>query len=564
MNRSQPTVGARTDRPLVGDANELTRRALLRGAVSSAAAISFASLWGRSVAAAAPTDASMTLRPRPALLTLVNRLTQGYTEAEYQRAQTLGYANYLSSMLTVGVASEPALEGLLSYAETLPWTYADFVAAAIAGRDVGVLRARARIEVANKALYYSALSVNQFKERTVELWRDHFNVYSNKDPVDLFVNSYDRTVLRALATDNFPDLLMAVQKHGAMLTYLDNQLNKAPIANENLAREILELHTAGPRQFLTGAQNYTEADIVAFAKCISGWTNFASGVNAGNFRFKAADHIGGSKTVMGIQVPEDLVNPSEGELVLNRLARPPAGPPPVLPTNPLALAYVTPTFVALKLARWFLDYNPSPSTVTAARNAYFFSSGSITATVAAILTEANVTAVSMPASGGPNLKLRRPHHWMCAALRALQLPTTAFSPAIGREHLVLETFRQGNAAYGWPAPDGYPDREEAWTAAIFSRWFGAVNLLAEDIPTRPFQDVTISDSHLSTLMGPFVSIPASVARLDQILTGGVMTANETTILRTYVTQAVALGTPLLQIQRELFMLGLCTPTFNYY
>ena len=87
---------------------------------------------------------------------------------------------------------------------------------------------------------------------------------------------YEREAIRPHVLGRFADMLLAVEGHPAMLVYLDNAQSVGPNSvaginrnrglNENLAREILELHTLGVRG------GYTQDDVTSFANVLTGWT----------------------------------------------------------------------------------------------------------------------------------------------------------------------------------------------------------------------------------------------------------------------------------------------------
>src|SRR5262249_58233966 len=102
-----------------------------------------------------------------------------------------------------------------------------------------------------------------FVERLVWFWSNHFCVSADKGNVRQMCGAYDREVIRANVLGRFSDMLLAVESHPAMLIYLDNARSIGPDSiagprqkrgrNENLAREILELHTVGGRTVDTRA-----------------------------------------------------------------------------------------------------------------------------------------------------------------------------------------------------------------------------------------------------------------------------------------------------------------------
>ena len=126
-----------------------------------------------------------------------------------------------------------------------------------------------------KAHYDAAIdSEIGFVERLVWFWSNHFCVNSD---ATVMAGAYEREAIRPHVLGRFADMLVAAESHPAMLVYLDNAASIGPNSvaginsnrglNENLAREILELHTLGVR---TG---YTQADVTSFAKVITGWTS---------------------------------------------------------------------------------------------------------------------------------------------------------------------------------------------------------------------------------------------------------------------------------------------------
>ena len=159
------------------------------------------------------------------------------------------------------------------------------------------------------ARYQVAASTDQpFHERLVHFWSNHFAISADKQPIPAIAGLYENEAIRPNITGNFADLLIAVEQHPAMILYLDNQRSIGPGSslgkranrrrsdqefglNENLAREILELHTLG----VDGG--YTQDDVTTFAHVITGWSiggmtdsgRFAEGV-PGAFKFREIMH----------------------------------------------------------------------------------------------------------------------------------------------------------------------------------------------------------------------------------------------------------------------------------
>ena len=111
-------------------------------------------------------------------------------------------------------------------------------------------------------------------ERLVWFWSNHFCISADK--IISQAGAYEREAIRPHVPGSFSDMLQAVEGHPAMLFYLDNVesmgaestagINRDKGLNENLAREILELHTLGARS------GYSQADVTSFANVLTGWT----------------------------------------------------------------------------------------------------------------------------------------------------------------------------------------------------------------------------------------------------------------------------------------------------
>jgi len=138
-----------------------------------------------------------------------------------------------------------------------------------------------------------------FLERLVWFWSNHFCV--SLDKVPSMAGAYEREAIRPHVLGRFADMLLAAESHPAMLFYLDNAasigpdsvagINRTKGLNENLAREILELHTLGVR---TG---YSQDDVTRFAKVLTGWT-FTGAQNpehGGEFMFNRRMHEPGDQ-----------------------------------------------------------------------------------------------------------------------------------------------------------------------------------------------------------------------------------------------------------------------------
>ncbi len=194
------------------------------------------------------------------------------------------------------------------------------------------------------------ISPAPFFERLVQFWSNHFTVSATKRQSLPLVAAFERDAIRPHILGSFSDLLRASSRHPAMLLYLDNARSIGPNSmagkrrnkglNENLAREILELHSLG----VSGG--YTQSDVIALAKMLTGWTADAEAKGDGSgFLFINLIHEPGDKTLLGKAYRNNGVQ--EAETALVDIARHPS----------------TATFIATKLARHFVADEPSAVTI---------------------------------------------------------------------------------------------------------------------------------------------------------------------------------------------------------
>jgi uncharacterized protein (DUF1800 family) len=294
------------------------------------------------------------------------------------------------------------------------------------------------------ALLRAIYGANQLKERMVDLWSDHFNVYDLKGDTAFRQAADDVTVLRAHALGKFPDLLKASAHSPAMLGYLDSQLNRKGVANENYARELMELHTLGVHG------GYTQKDVHEVARCLTGWTIENRFLHRkGTFRFNEDLHDSGEKTVLGHRIPAG-GGQEDGEQVLEILAMHPS----------------TARYVAGKICRYFLG-SAGDAWVDRTAETYLSTRGDIPSMVRPILLSEELT------KGPPMIK--RPLDLVASSLRAVGADTDGGTAL--RQHLTA----MGQAAHSWPMPDGYPMRTAAWTGSMLPRWNFAVALAEGNI-----------------------------------------------------------------------------------
>ncbi|MBV1703823.1 MAG: DUF1800 family protein [Hyphomicrobiales bacterium] len=278
-----------------------------------------------------------------------------------------------------------------------------------------------------------------FVERLVAFWSNHFAVATNKDLIDrATAGAFEREAIRPFVLGRFVDMLQAVERHPAMLTFLDNRVSIGPDSpaglrqhrglNENLARETMELHTLGVRS------GYTQADVTNYAKIITGWTIVGPPGKMGepgSFAFNRFAHEPGAETVLHKVYAQAGVG--QGEAVLRDLAAHPA----------------TARHVAFKLARHFVADAPPPALVERLAKAYLESHGDL-----AVVSKALLAAPE--AWSAPATKMRDPWEFVVAALRATKERPDKPQPVLGAMNLL------GMPIWTPAGPNGFSDVSAAW------------------------------------------------------------------------------------------------------
>jgi uncharacterized protein (DUF1800 family) len=291
-----------------------------------------------------------------------------------------------------------------------------------------------------------------FVERLTQFWTNHFAVSIDKQFMPGLAGSFEREAIRPRVLGNFGDLLVAAEMHPAMLLYLDNQLSVGPHStaairaglrrrggnrtigiNENLGREILELHTLGV------GGGYTQYDVTSFATVITGWSVgggnglWASGP-PGRFVFRPDNHEPGIKTVLGRKYGDK--GYEQGVEVLNDLAQHPS----------------TARHIATKLARHFIADDPPPAAVERLAQAFIEFGGDLPSVYRVLIN-------APEAWEQPLGKYKTPNDFIVSSYRGLSLPVDAsHGPLAPFELLGQRTWQPGS-------PAGWPDRSADWDGA---------------------------------------------------------------------------------------------------
>lgn len=294
-------------------------------------------------------------------------------------------------------------------------------------RDAAIAEAQARFT-------HAIAAPLGFAERWVMFWSNHFCVATRKGGLlQSIAGVYEREAIRPHVFGRFADLLRAAEQHPAMLHYLDQRQSIGPGSpvgirqrkglNENLAREILELHTLGVHG------GYSQEDVTRFARALTGWTissreDLLEG--KGGFLFAANRHEPGVQRILGREYPQAGVE--QGRAVLDDLAVHPA----------------TARFIAGKIARHFVADDPPPALVGRLEAEFRRSGGDLAAMARSLLSADEAWAI-------PLAKLRTPAEFVLAGLRATGLAAERMPQILNALNLM------GQPLWNPPGPNGHAD-----------------------------------------------------------------------------------------------------------
>lgn len=293
-----------------------------------------------------------------------------------------------------------------------------------------------------------------FRERWALFWANHFTVSATKAQVATLVGPFENEAVRPYVFGRFADLLAAAETHAAMLLYLDQAQSIGPNSqaarylargrrrggenggqrqvglNENLAREILELHTVG----IDGG--YGQADVTEFARALTGLSVPGPrdvGVTS-SVVFREMAHEPGQRTVMGVRYAAG--GKGQAGAILADLAAKPQ----------------TARFVCTKIARHFVADDPPPAVVGRLERTWFATGGDL-ARVAEALVDAPEAWAAEPA------KLKTPYEFVISSYRAIDQEPR------GLNQVAAALNSLGQRPFGAPSPKGWPDEAAPWAAS---------------------------------------------------------------------------------------------------
>ena len=280
-----------------------------------------------------------------------------------------------------------------------------------------------------------------FVERLVAFWSNHFCISVAKSNIARAVaGAYEREAIRPFVAGRFADMLRAVEQHPAMLNFLDNAQSIGPDSkaglrrnrglNENLGREILELHTMGV------GSGYSQEDVIELARILTGWTIAGRDGRLGEpgaFVFNPNAHEPGPATVLGRTYAQ--AGLAQGEAALADIARQPA----------------VADRIAKKFARHFVADEPPAALVGRLAKSLRDSDGDLGVLARTLI--ADEAAWSAPAT-----KMRNPWDLVVAAARAFDRSYAEPGPALNAMNLLgMPLWRPGG-------PNGFPEEASAWAS----------------------------------------------------------------------------------------------------
>jgi uncharacterized protein (DUF1800 family) len=338
----------------------------------------------------------------------------------------------------------------------------------------------------------AATTDDDFAERWALFFANHFTVSAAKVATATLIGPFEQEVIRPHAFGRFEDMLVASSRHPAMLIYLDQAQSIGPDSpaatraaragkkiglNENLAREIMELHTVGLEA------GYSQADVTEFARAMTGWSlgRLDQSQEPMGFMFRAFAHEPGVRTVMGRRYADD--GEGQARAVLADLAASPH----------------TARHLALKIGRHFVSDDPPASLTARLSKAYMESGGRLDAVARSLIASPEAWTAS-PA------KFKTPYEFLVSSWRAMGAPPDQGGP------LVAAMTSMGQKPFSAPSPKGWPEEAAAWASpdSIIKRMAWSEAFAAQTVgQTDP---TVVAENALGGRLGPLAG--QTIARAE--------------------------------------------------
>lgn len=298
------------------------------------------------------------------------------------------------------------------------------------------------IQEVDRRTKHAISTENPFLERLALFWSNHFTISVKANPLLLGIAGiYERDAIRPHVLGKFSDMLLSVTRHPAMIVYLDNQGSFGPNSkagqrrdrglNENLAREILELHTLG----VNGG--YTQDDIISLAKIITGWTIKPPQLpGKAGYMYIDRMHEPGTHKLLGRTYTQR--GEQQGIKALTDLAYHPS----------------TARFISTKLAMHFISDTPPQSAISKLEKTFLSTGGD--------LLEVSKALIELPEVWDKPLgKFKTPYELIVSSLRTLNAGKHEFDMK-----KVITSFRlMDHMPFGASSPAGWSDLEADWLSS---------------------------------------------------------------------------------------------------
>jgi uncharacterized protein (DUF1800 family) len=286
-----------------------------------------------------------------------------------------------------------------------------------------------------------------FVERMVHFWSNHFCVSADNAMVSAFAGAFERDAIRPNVLGTFADMALAAEQHPAMLIYLNQfqSIGRDSMAaarnpdrkrglNENLAREVMELHTLGVRS------GYTQADVTEFARALTGWTvdglgdGRAATGNPDHFVFRSAQHEPGTRIILGKRYDQN--GEAQARAALMDFVHSPAAA----------------THIATKLTRHFAGDEPPPAMIARLAESFTTSKGDLPTVYRTLITS--------PEAWVPTpTKFKSPWEWTISALRGVG------HTRVGEMQIAALQTQLGQKVWKPGSPAGWDDIAPSWAGS---------------------------------------------------------------------------------------------------
>jgi uncharacterized protein (DUF1800 family) len=436
---------------------------------------------------------------------LLRRATFGARPSDVAELKKLGINAWLTKQLKPTSFKDP--EGDLAYRSF-----------ALAGASVPTILSKVKdygwdsmLHTTHAVLGKQIFSNRQLFEIVADIFANHLHVPL---PGEQWATSpgYLASVIRANTLGKYSTMLLKAMKHPAMLNYLNNDESTGSNVNENLGRELLELHTVGI------ASGYTEVDVKNSAKILSGrswqYNLWSKRSTYGPYAYNAKDHYVGPVTVLGFSHANSTAIGGEavGDAYLLYLARHPD----------------TARTIARKIAVRFVSDQPSDNLIARLAAVYTASDTSILAVVRAVFLSSDFWSAR-------GTRMRRPLEDAVGAARVLNIGRgTRVTTGIKNLHWRLH--EAGHTPHGWLPPNGYPDVAGAWlgAGAMIQRWslhralvygWGKDFSYAKTTLLVPRSATTTNAYWTQSLAKRLLGTPLSAEHLAAVLAGAKLSPN---------------------------------------